>query len=199
MTREAPARWSERFAASACTVNRICRRCVLNSHTSSPQVYRLQGSPLTLTGFFRFDPRAKSLSDLRPKGRTERRALWLPAASMHAPKKRAHPRLRSTSVHSRLHACAPHAVGLCGLLHVPGMATCAGVPPFERAVARTCTWAVRPFHRCLCPARRLGTAVPEAFGARCWFGPPASRCHAAKTIAARPSPERDGAMILVLR
>ena len=34
--------------------------------------------------------------------------------------------------------------GLCGLLHVPGVVTGADAPPFVRAVARTCTWAVRP-------------------------------------------------------
>ena len=43
-------------------------------------------------------------------------------------KEHAHPRLRSTSVHSRLHACAPHAVGLCGLLHAPGSAAIANAP-----------------------------------------------------------------------
>ena len=116
-------------------------------------------------GLFLNYRRAKSLSDLRPKGRTERRALWLPAASMHA-KESAHPRLRSTSVHSRLHACAPHAVGLCGLLHVPGSAAIAHSP-------RSCELSpghalgpssVSPASH---PRRRLGTAVPEASGARC--------------------------------
>ena len=79
---------------------------------------------------------------------------------------RAHPRLRSTSVHSRLHACAPHAVGLCGLLHVPGSAAFAHSP-------RSCELSpghalgpssVSPASH---PCRRLGTAVPEASGARC--------------------------------
>jgi hypothetical protein len=32
--------------------------------------------------------------------------------------------------------------------------------PFERTVARTCTWAVRLCHRCLCSARRLRVATP---------------------------------------
>jgi hypothetical protein len=44
-------------------------------------------------------------------------------------------------------ACVPHADGFVGLLDVPGMATCAGVPPFVRAVARTCTRAVRSLCR----------------------------------------------------
>ena len=44
-------------------------------------------------------------------------------------------------------ACVPHADGLFGLLDVPGMATYASVPPFVRAVARTCTRAVRPCYR----------------------------------------------------
>jgi hypothetical protein len=34
-------------------------------------------------------------------------------------------------------------------------------PPFVRAVARTCTRAVRLCRRCLCPARRLGRLEPD--------------------------------------
>ena len=44
-------------------------------------------------------------------------------------------------------ACVPHADGFVGLLDVPGLATYASFPPFVRAVARTCTRAVRPLHR----------------------------------------------------
>ena len=42
------------------------------------------------------------------------------------------------------YACVPHANGFRGLLHVPGGVTGADTFPFVRAVARTCTWAVRP-------------------------------------------------------
>ncbi len=61
-------------------------------------------------------------------------------------------------------ACVPHADGLFGLLDVPGMATYASVPPFVRAVARTCTRAVRPCYRRLpCPLWE-GRALPRATG-----------------------------------
>ena len=133
----------------------------------SPQVYRLQGSPLAFTGFFSTTAAPNRNPSLRPKGRTERRALWLPAASMHMTNLPCTSKTNVTSVHSRLHACAPHAVGLCGLLHVPGMATCAGVPPFERAVARTCTWAVLRLTGVTPLPPFRAHAVPEAKGARC--------------------------------
>ena len=42
------------------------------------------------------------------------------------------------------YACVPHANGFRGLLHVPGGVASAFAFPFVRAVARTCTWAVRP-------------------------------------------------------
>jgi hypothetical protein len=61
--------------------------------------------------------------------------------------------------------CVPHANGFYGLLDVPGMAAYASVPPFVRAVARTCTRAVRLSHRCLCPP------AVYALGARCQYGP----------------------------
>ena len=54
---------------------------------------------------------------------------------------------RQTQPRKQQYACVPHANGLCGLLHVPGVVTGADAPPFVRAVARTCTWTVRPFCR----------------------------------------------------
>ena len=52
----------------------------------------------------------------------------------------------------QIFACVPHANGLCGLLHVPGVVTGADAPLFVRAVARTCTWTVRPCCRRLSPS-----------------------------------------------
>ena len=58
-------------------------------------------------------------------------------------------------------------------------------PPFVRAVARTCTRAVRLSHRCLCPARGLSAWSPMSVRTF------ASRRHAPKTTEARPLSERD--------
>ena len=134
--------------------------------------------------------RAKSLSDLRPKGRTERRALWLPAASMHA-QESAHPRPRSTSVHSRLHACAPHAGGLCGLLHVPGSVANANAP---RSNELSPGHALGPSsvspasHSC----RRLGHTQSRKRQGHDVVRTNRVPHHVSKTIATHPLPARDG-------
>ena len=69
---------------------------------------------------------------------------------------------RQTQPRKQLNARVPHANGLCGLLHAPGVVACADAPPFVRAVARTCTWTVRPSRRRLSPVRRRGSAILEA-------------------------------------
>ena len=167
-------------------------------HASSPQVYRLQGSPLALTGFFSPPAAPNRYPNLRPKGRTERRALWLPAASMHmtnlscTSKTKKAPRCTG-----RLHACAPHAVGLCGLLHAPGSVAYAHSP-------RSCV---------LTPGHALGpSSVSPASHPRRRLGHTQSRKrqghdvvrtnriphHVSKTIATHPLPARDERMIVVL-
>ena len=137
-----------------------CRRARL------PQVYRLQGSPLAFTGFFSTTAAPNRCPTYARKGVRSAGRCGCPQPRCTRQRTRAHPRLRSTSVHSRLHACAPHAVGLCGLLHVPGSAAFAHSP-------RSCELSpghalgpssVSPASH---PRRRLGTAVPEASGARC--------------------------------
>jgi hypothetical protein len=87
-------------------------------------------------------------------------------------------------------ACVPHTDGFVGLLDVPGMAVSASVPPFVRAVARTCTRAVRPLHRRLPRPLWKERTFPRAplpgivADLRAPF-------HAAKTIAARSVSVRD--------
>ena len=58
--------------------------------------------------------------------------------------------------------CVPHANGFFSLLHIPvGVAT-ADASPFVRAVARTCTWAVRPLRRVIPFHRFKSIARSEA-------------------------------------
>ena len=88
-------------------------------------------------------------------------------------------------------ACVPHADGLFGLLPCPRGVTCADVTPFVRAVARTCTWTVRPSCRRLSPSAWTVFSDPKRPGRGIVAAtriPP----RVSKTIATRPSPERDG-------
>jgi hypothetical protein len=97
---------------------------------------------------------------LAHKGRAERQGVS-PRPRRHVLK--AHGSVcestRQTQPRKRLNARVPHANGLCGLLHVPGVVACADAPPFVRAVARTCTWTVRPSRRRLSLSVR-GSADP---------------------------------------
>ena len=112
-----------------------------------------------------------------PKGRAERRAFyrargatWVNHVASCA--FRAHDSVcRSTRWCCRAHgnglgrsayACVPHANGFRGLLHVPGSVTGADAVPFVRAVARTCTWAVRPCCRRLSLHPPPGSVIPKA-------------------------------------
>jgi hypothetical protein len=134
--------------------------------------------------------RAKSLSDLRPKGRTERRALWLPAASMHMTNLPCTSKTNVTSVHSRLHACAPHAVGLCGLLHVPGSAAYAHSPrSFELSPGHALgPSSVSPASH---PRRRLGHTQSRKRQGHDVVRTNRIPHHVSKTIATHPLPARD--------
>ena len=99
---------------------------------------------------------------------------------------------RQTQPRKQLYACVPHANGLCGLLHVPGVVTGADAPPFVRAVARTCTWTVRPSCRRLSPEPLARISDPDSVlrvRHRCGHRIP---LRVSKTIATRPLPERDG-------
>ena len=101
----------------------------------APCFVRLQGPPVVLFLF-------------PPKGRAERQGVS-PRPRRHVPEHMAPcaESTRQTQPRKQHYACVPHANGLCGLLHVPGVVTGADAPPFVRAVARTCTWTVRPFCR----------------------------------------------------
>ena len=46
-------------------------------------------------------------------------------------------------------ACVPHAMDFAACCMSQKAPLALALVPFERAVARTCTWAVRPFCRCL--------------------------------------------------
>ena len=126
-------------------------------HASLPQVLRLQGSPLTFTGFFLVTAAPNRYPNLRPKGRTERRALWLPAASMHTTnlsctsKTKKHLGAQSSS---RLRSARGWVMRLAPC---PRVCCCRQLAPFERTVARTCTWAV---------LRLTGVTPPPPFGDR---------------------------------
>ena len=107
----------------------------LQAHIIAPCLVRPQGLPVFL--FLNL-----------PEGRAERQGVS-PRPRRHV---RAHGSVcpkstRQTQPRTRLNARVPHANGLCGLLHVPGVVTGADAPPFVRAVARTCTWTVRPSRR----------------------------------------------------
>src|SRR5262245_3895553 len=88
----------------------------------------------------------------------------------------------------RLNARVPHANGLCGLLHVPGASLTLTWTPFGRAVARTCTWTVRPCCRRLSPpAPFKGSTDPQACLGSGIVAATRIPLRVTKTIATRPS------------
>jgi hypothetical protein len=83
---------------------------------------------------------------------------------------------------TQIFTCVPHTDGFVGLLDVPGMAAAASVPPFVRAVARTCTRAVRPLRRGL-PRPPSGPKIdPQNVP-----GPASLRTSASRSTRRRPS------------
>ena len=78
--------------------------------------------------------------------------------------------LNSQGRGKQIFACVPRAVGLCGLLHVPGVVAGADAGPFVRAVARTYTGpsarvtgvCPRPFSRDLRSSLRPRSGVVAA-------------------------------------
>ena len=101
---------------------------------------------------------------------------WLPCALRTRQKQK--PR-------TQLDACVPHADGLCGLLHCPRGVTCADADPFVRAVARTCTWTVRPCCRRLPPSASTVVSGPTRPG-RGSVAATRIPLHISKTLATRP-------------
>ena len=148
-------------------------------------------------GFSFKPPRQITFQLAPPKGRAERLGV-VAARSLDArAKEHAHPRLRSTSVHSRLHACAPHAVGLCGLLHVPGSVANANAPrsselPPGHALGPS---SVSPASH---PCRRLGHTQSRKRQGHDVVRTNRIPHHVSKTIATHPLPARDEGTIVVL-
>jgi hypothetical protein len=106
--------------------------------------------------------------------------------------------LSRTGLGSRSSPAFRTRMDLFGLLDVPGMAAYASVPPFVRAVARTCTRAVRPLRRGLPRPRPKDQPGPRHVLGPTSLRTSASRCHVSKTTETRPLLERDGEMIVVL-
>ena len=112
-----------------------------SGHTSSPRV--LSGSRARRSSLFLFPRRGV---------RNDRAFHRARGAMCRSTWRRVLESTRQTQPRKQRYACVPHANGLCGLLHVPGVVTGADAPPFVRAVARTCTWTVRPSCRRLSPS-----------------------------------------------
>ena len=93
-------------------------------------------------------------------------------------------------------ACVPHTDGFVGLLDVPGMAACASVPPFVRAVARTCTRAVRALCRGL--PERLSGKRPSRHPRPSKFADLRVPFHAARPLQRAPYRYGTEGMIVVL-
>src|SRR5689334_20833454 len=121
----------------------------------SPQVLRLQGSPPRLAGFFLVTAAPNRFRLYARKGVRSAGRCGCPQPRCTR-KERAHPRLKHLGAQSSSRLRSAHG-WVMRLAPCPRVCCCRQLAPFERTVARTCTWAV---------LRLTGVTPPPPFGDR---------------------------------
>jgi hypothetical protein len=174
---------------------RLKASCGTFRQASSPQVYRLQGSPLTLRGLFSLKPPRQITSPKRPKGRAERLGV-VAARSLMRDNEHAHQKTIAP-VHSRLHACVPHAMDFTACSMPQGLSLPPTLP--VRANCRPDMHLDRlPVLPACVPQPLSRIVIPVGVWSPASWRTTASRCHATNTLAARPLTERDKDKIFLL-